>query len=74
VVQTTGQPVKNFKPRQGVGSNVTFDDLSDGGIPRIAESLYRRPRKKRVAKILQKGTKETKTAIQDPSLIFVSFC
>src|SRR6266581_4882981 len=37
------------RPGRGVGSNVTFDDLSDG-IPRITESLYRRPRKKRVAK------------------------
>jgi hypothetical protein len=40
VVQTTGDPGDKIvpSPGRGVGSNVTFDDLSDG-IPRIVESL-----------------------------------
>jgi hypothetical protein len=51
VVQTTGNAGDKIVPSPGGGVrlNITFDDLSDG-IPRIAESLYRKPRKQRVAK------------------------
>jgi hypothetical protein len=60
VVRTTGHQVKNFKPRQGVGSNVTFDDLSDGGFHASRKAFTEGREKSESQKDFTEGNKGNK--------------
>ena len=77
VVRTTSQSGKKFQaPAGGVGSNVTFDDPSDGGFHASRKAFTEGREKSESQKDFTEGNserfreraKETKAAIQDPSL------
>jgi hypothetical protein len=63
VVRTSADQVKNFKPRQGVGSNVTFDDLSDVGFNASPKAFTEGREKSESQKDFTEGNKGNKAAI-----------